>query len=119
MSSGTEIKFDYSEVIANVDKLKERLKPALTMVTETMAKKMEGWAQENARWTDRTGNARQDLTGRHYWEDAQTVVAEISHGVEYGYWLEVAHNKKYAILEDSLEANKDAIMKAWRAVVSG
>lgn len=79
---------------------------------------MEMWAQYNAKWTDRTGNARQTLTGRSYWADANVIVAEMTHGVEYGIWLELANNRKYAILEDAIEAHKDELMEAWGKVIN-
>lgn len=116
-SNSSEIQLDYSEVMANMTKLKARLSTGLTMITATMATKMETWAKENARWTDRTGNARQSLKGRSYWEDANHIVAQLSHGVDYGIWLELANQKKYAILEDSIEAHKDEILRAWAEVV--
>lgn len=115
--NGTGIQFELGDVITKVDMLKARLEPALLMVTNTMALKMERWAKQNAKWSDITGNARDTLSGRAY-KEAGMIVAEISHGVEYGIWLELAHQQKYAILEDSLEANKDMIMEAWAKVVS-
>lgn len=116
-SNSTDIQIDYSEVMANLGRLKARLTTGLTMITATMATKMEAWAKDNATWTDRTGNARQSLRGRSYWEDANKIVAQISHGVDYGIWLELANQKKYAILEETIEAHKSEILDAWAEVV--
>lgn len=118
-SENVSLEVNYEQVVSNLTSMKSRLKTGVEMVTSTMAKKMEQWAKDEARWKDRTGNARQTLKGRHYWEDANIIVAEISHGVEYGIWLELAHNKKYAILEDTIEAHKDEILQAWGKVISG
>ena len=61
--------------------------------------------KNNRRWTDRTTNARRGLRGRAYWQDSQNIVTAVMHSVNYGVWLELAHNKKYAILEESVRAN--------------
>ena len=48
---------------------------------------MEGYAKQYASWTDRTGHARQSLHGGVDVRGDQQVLY-LSHGVEYGIWLE-------------------------------
>lgn len=84
----------------------------LLMLMQTAATKMETWAKQNAPWTDRTGQARQRLTGQAYWENPNIVVAAIAHQVDYGIWLELAHQRKYAILEKALEEHRGEIEEA-------
>lgn len=75
---------------------------AVRMLAETGAQKMENFAKENRRWTDRTGQARQRLNG--YVSKIQNGYRiYIAHGVDYGLWLELAHEKRFAILPQTVE----------------
>lgn len=89
----------------------------LLMLMQTAASKMEAWAKQNAPWTDRTGAARQRLTGKAYWQDSNIVVAAIAHQVDYGIWLELAHQRKYAILEKALDEHKGEIEDAIKVLL--
>ena len=75
---------------------------AIRMLAETGAKKMENFAKENRKWTDRTGHARQRLNG--YASKIQNGYRiYIAHGVDYGIWLELAHEKRFSILPRTIE----------------
>jgi len=50
---------------------------------------MEGYSKSHAPWTDRTSHARQSLHGGVDIRGDQQVLY-LSHGVEYGIWLELA-----------------------------
>ena len=92
-------KIDISEVVEGLDAL--RVTAAIQMYCETVSKVFEKYAKENRPWTDRTSRARQGLTGY-----VETTVSGfkivIAHTVDYGLWLELAHEKKYAILEPTV-----------------
>ena len=64
---------------------------------------VQGYAQENAPWEDRTGAARDGLTTTVQNNDG-SVSLELSHTVDYGLWLEVIQNGRFAILLPTLEA---------------
>lgn len=74
---------------------------ALRTYVETVAKDFESYAKENRPWTDRTSRARQGLTG-YVESTAIGYRIYIAHTVDYGIWLEMAHEKKYAILEPTV-----------------
>lgn len=112
------INIDGREFISRAQMINQRLAPGMLMVSQTMALKIQEWAQENAPWTDRTSNARQTLNAKAYLEGAHHVCIELRHGVEYGIWLELAHQRRFAILEKSIEANKDLVMRAWTSFVN-
>jgi len=95
----------------------EKLKDALFVLADTASKKIEAWAKQNARWTDRTTNARQGLKGEAYWENKEALVVAIMHQVDYGIWLELAMEKRYAILEEPIEQHKDELIKQYRKLV--
>lgn len=116
MASDMSVQWDASEVLGELSNLNRKLTSnqygGLQMLMQTAASKMEAWAKENAPWTDRTGAARQRLHGEAYWENPQIVVAAVMHQVDYGIFLELAHQRRYAILERTLEEHKDEIQDA-------
>lgn len=116
MADGMTIKLNATDLLKNIDKIKTKFSDkeygALTMLLQTAATKMESWAKDNAPWTDRSGAARQRLKGDVFWENPRIVSVAIMHQVDYGIWLELAHERKYAILEKALDANKVEIMSA-------
>lgn len=64
---------------------------------------VEAWMKANAPWTDRTGNARQTLFTEV--EDFVNTAVELfmSHGVDYGIYLELDHGGVYAIIGPALD----------------
>lgn len=121
MAGDIRIEWNASELVSALNNLDRaftaREYGGLLMLMQTAATKMERWAKENAPWTDRTGQARQRLTGQAYWEDKNIVVAAIAHQVDYGIWLELAHQRKYAILEKALEEHRGEIEEAVKTLL--
>jgi hypothetical protein len=74
----------------------------LQRFTENGAQEVENYAQEHAPWQDRTGDARSGLTAEarhrlnHYYID-------LFHTVDYGIWLEIRWDGRYAIIQPTLE----------------
>ena len=97
------IKFDLKddEVKAGMALFNTKVMLGMKMYAETAAKNFENYAKENRPWTDRTGMARQRLTG-YVEEIDKGYRINIAHGVNYGLWLEYAHEMKYAILEPTV-----------------
>jgi len=95
----------------------ERKKAGLNALLQNWAGKMEGYAKHNAPWTDRTGNARQGLHGGVDVRGDQQVLY-LSHGVEYGIWLEIAHGGNYAIVRPTADAHlpriRQTVVDYWR-----
>lgn len=118
-----DIEFDISEVMNAFKDIDKKFTAndysAITMLLETAAKKMESWAKMNRPWKDRTNRARLGLTGYAYWESKKVVAAVIAHTVDYGVYLELAHQRKYAILEQAIEEHKDEIEDAVKEVLKG
>jgi hypothetical protein len=118
MSSSIEVNTDsVTKVIRELENVDKKLKEALLLITSSVAMKMEEWMKNNAIWTDRTSNARQLLNGQAYWENEAELVLAACHGVDYGVWLELAHERKYAVLEKAIEQHKDELIKAWNKLV--
>lgn len=75
----------------------------LQQVMEDIARIAEQYAKANHRWTNRTGDAERGITGTADWESDTRVAMTLSHTVDYGVYLELAFQKRYAILEESTE----------------
>lgn len=96
------MKVDIDALVKNLTLLQSAIDPAVHMLAEQGAIKMENFAKENRKWTDRTGQARQRLKG------STTQITNgyriiIAHGVDYGIWLELAHEKRFSILPQTVE----------------
>lgn len=63
----------------------------------------ESYAKVSAPWTNRTGAARAGLSGKSSVRNASGAIT-LSHGVDYGIWLELAHGRRYAILPQTLQS---------------
>lgn len=87
-----------------------RAKAALGLYADTSAKKMEGEAKTSAIWEDRTGAARQRLNGTWKWQ-GNIVRIELSHGVNYGIWLELCNEGKYAVITPTINKMSPKIIQ--------
>ena len=103
------------EMLKALDDYERRVLKAVEEVAKYFAPVIEGYAKDEAPWTDRTGNARQSLfTAVEVAEDVVNLY--LSHHVEYGFWLEFAMAGKYAIIWPTLEAHFDEIMDALNGI---
>lgn len=75
----------------------------VVQLAERYAVEIEAWMKDNAPWQDQTGNARQSLHTEVADIANQAVFILMSHGVEYGIFLELAHGGNYAILTPALD----------------
>ncbi len=91
-------------------------KAALAIYADTAAKKMEGEAKSKAPWIDRTSNARQSISGNHGW-DGKTLKIVLSGGMNYSVYLELAYEKRYAILVPTIERNAPEILRGYQKLV--
>lgn len=96
----------------------ERSEQAITTLCETGALEMESYAKMHRPWTDRTSQARQRLKGtvEHNQETEWTIV--LSHGVDYGVFLEFAHEKRFAIIYPTIQMKSNEIMDSFEGLVN-
>lgn len=85
------------QVIANFERWQDRRHAAMVLLAEHWAARLEGQMKAEAPWTDRTGAARKGLRGEAL-EAPDRLSIILAHGVDYGVFLELAHDGKYAIL---------------------
>lgn len=104
----SKLTVDVSEVDAGLSELMKVA--AVRMYAETQAKNLEGYAKEHRPWTDRTGDARKRLTG-YVTEIPNGYRINLAHGVDYGIWLELAMEKRFAILEPTVRLRGPEVLR--------
>ena len=103
---------DSKQLQEGIHTLDERAETAILMYGKNQSKELESYAKRNAPWTDRTTMARKSLRG-----DAMKIEngvrITLSHGVEYGLWLELANEKRYAIIKPTIEAKGKDVLNGY------
>ena len=107
------------QLFSSLKSMSNRGPVLVRMYCETAAKYLEEDAKHKAPWTDRTGQARQRLTA--YVTELQPGICEITlaHGVYYGVFLELAHEKRFATIMPSIQRKAPEIMKGFNVLIGG
>lgn len=89
----------------------------MVALMQNLAGHAEGDLKTNALWTDRTSNARNGLhTGVEVGNDEIRLF--LSHGMDYGVFLELAHGGNYAIVRPTADQYKtrlrETVIDWWR-----
>lgn len=99
MASG--LKFNITGMVQGLVGAEDRVNLAVRMLAEQGALMLQNSSKENRRWTDRTGHARQRLHG-FVGEIPEGYRITLAHGVDYGLWLELANEKRFAIIPQTI-----------------
>lgn len=112
MADSSGMRFDVKGLVEGLSRVESKSDASIRMYAETSAQKLQGYAREHRPWTDRTGQARQRLTG-----DAMVVEKgyqlRLAHGVDYGIWLELAHEMRFAIIKPTILSQSGEIIKGF------
>lgn len=102
---------ELSSLDYNLKNFDRRAHKAIDAAMDYQKARSETWMRTNAKWTDRTTNARNGLFGDvEHAEGSDSWTLVLSHTVSYGIWLEVANSGKYAIVRPAfLRANKEVM----------
>lgn len=93
-----QLDYNKSTLKKNLDKMSTKLGAVVLMYASTKASELQGKMKLNRPWTDRTGMAKALLNAKVSQPNKDTVRITLAHGVDYGIWLELAHEKNYAII---------------------
>lgn len=100
---------DMSKLEQGVNLFMGKSEAAIQMYAESASLQLQNYARDNAPWTDRTGHARQRLTSNvEKVTNGYKII--LAHGVDYGIWLELAHEKRFAIIQPTILINSNEIM---------
>lgn len=100
----------------NTRMVEKKIRAAIGVYADTAAKKMEGQAKNKAPWVDRTSNARNSIRGDFGWKGNNAVIT-LSGNMNYFVFLELAHEKKYAILVPTIQGNAKEIIDGYKRLV--
>lgn len=93
--------FDFSDLEQGFAKFEGSAEAKMYAVAKVGAVEMERYAKSHHKWENRTGDAE-----RTFWGKANKIPIgyrlTIGHGVDYGKWLELANEKRFAIIPDTL-----------------
>ena len=103
---------DASDMLRKLAEFEGKAPIAIHMYAETAAKKLESSAKDHAPWTDRTGHARQRLTGKSE-AVSNGYKLILAHGVDYGIWLELANEKRFATIAPTINREGPNILKGF------
>lgn len=96
-----EFEFSMDNIIDGVAKVDKKALTALNMFASTKSEELEAYAKLNKPWRDRTGAAKALLTSNV--EDLpDRIRITLSHGVDYGIWLELANDGNYSIIKPTI-----------------
>lgn len=99
----------------NGPEISAKVKAGAELYGNTVAAKFEGHAKQNAPWTDRTTAARNSIQGKFKWIGDKAVV-EISGNVWYFVYLELAMEKRYAILVPTIQRLGKEAVEGYRSI---
>ena len=104
-------KLDLDDLREGLRKYAEAAETTITQLTDAWALNLESYAKRNKPWTNRTGEAQRRLKGTSKKTDDYVWTITLSHGVDYGIWLELAHEQRYAIIEPTIRVNSSKLIK--------
>ena len=108
--------FDDKRLRRNLGTFDRRFKHSVGIVVDRRAAITESDLKTQARWTDRTGAARSGLMSIPI-HGATFDEIFMAYSVTYGIWLEVAHDRKYAIITPMMRIAGDALMKDLQGLI--
>ena len=109
-------KWKTNTIITNLSELDVKTKASVGLYGDTVAKKLEASAKAYRPRSERTGRARQSLNGDSEWVGIK-VRGSLSHGVDYGIWLELCNEGKYSIIMPTINKEAPAVMEGLKKIL--
>lgn len=104
-ATGRGFRWNYDQITPSLKSGRQKAQAYLSRITTYHALRSETAARIGARWTDRTGNARQGLAAAANNRGASDGHWEFTlyHQVTYGIWLEIRWGGKWGIIRPTLK----------------
>ena len=104
------IRIDAKQLLDNLERAEIKSQVAIKMFANEGAKKFQNYAKLNRPWT---GHARQRLIG---WVEtfSDKTRIYISHGVDYGVYLELCNERRFAILQPTVNACSKEVLDGYK-----
>lgn len=104
-----DFRIDFGDLLSGLNTFETRAEASMSMYVDTAALTLQSYMRENAPWMDRTGHARQRLTATAS-RVAKGYKITLAQGVDYGIFLELAHEKRFAIIQPTITAKGPEVM---------
>ena len=106
-------KIDYtgSSLKSGIDKMGTKIGVAVLMYAATKAAELEAKMKLNRPWTDRTNMAKTTLNTMVSQPSPDKIRITCAHGVDYGIWLELAHEKNWAIVGPTITQESPNVVR--------
>ena len=114
---GIRFRYRESTLVKNLDRMAERVGAAVLLYAGTKAKVIEGEMKTNRPWTDQTGAAKARLNTSVSQPEPNIVRITLAHGVDYGIWLELAHEKNFAIVAPTLRKMAPEVIEDLKGIM--
>lgn len=99
------------DITPNLRDLPSKIRQQISREFADEAPQVQSYAQRNAPWKDRTGDARAGLKAEFVGDRfIERQAIRVSHSVPYGIFLEVRNGGQYAIIVPTIIAEGDRIM---------
>ena len=113
------LEYDDDDLARTLGSFDRRFNNLVSNIFEYESAYATTWMKANAPWHDDTGAARASLNATAHSSGSSHELL-LAHGVSYGIWLEIAHNRKYQILASAQRHMANKIMSdikaAWRSM---
>lgn len=112
-----DLDFVNSQMGKNLGVLGTKMGAAILMYCATEASRIESVMKVNRPWTDRTGMAKARLNVKVSQPSDAVVRMTLAHGVDYGIWLELAHEKRFAIINPTLTEEGPRVVEGLQGIL--
>jgi len=106
-------------VLGNLAKWAVEKRVGVEGVARVTGTNIQNYARSRAHdvWHKQSGLARAGLHGGSFWQNPFILMIFIAHSMSYGVYLELAHDRKYAILEESRDKFKDSFYNGVKKIM--
>jgi hypothetical protein len=94
----------------------EKVEDATEEVAKMLAQDIEKQMKARAPWKDQTGQARRKLEANVNRAARDVVELFIRHGVDYGVYLELSNNQRYAIIQPTMQRMYPVISRSLQGI---
>ena len=109
---------DITPIRIGLERFEKAASDAMKQACKETASEMQAYSRANAPWRDRTGNARAGLTGS--WGLNQYVYyIKLSHSVSYGVYLELGYEKRFEIIDPTMNKLSGRVWEIYRSLMGG
>lgn len=110
------ISINAKDFLNNIVAHEDKFKIAVSTYAESVAKKLEEEAKQNAPWVDRTGLARKTITG-DVTHEANKAVVNLKGNMDYSIFLEEARGGRNAVIKPTLDNNEENILRGLQRLI--